>query len=45
MPPIFLCWSVISEVSVGGTVEKFEPSHQYLIKFCYCVTDDSREAV
>ena len=32
-------------MSVGGTVEKFEPSHQYSIKFCCCVTDDSREAV
>jgi len=45
MPPILLCWLTTSEVDVGGMAVKIEPSHQYPITFCFCVTDGSRGAV
>ena len=40
-----LCWPTISEVDIGGTAVEVEPSQQYPITFCCCVTDGSREAV
>jgi len=43
MPPISLYWPMESEVDVGGTVVEAEPSQQYLITFCCCVTDGSRQ--
>ena len=45
MPPIFLCWPMMTEVYVGGTAVVTEPSHQYSITSCCCVTDDRRGAV
>ena len=45
MPFILLCWPVMSEVDGGGTAAEVEPSHQYSVTFCCCVTDGSREAV
>jgi len=32
----------VSEAGVGGMAVEFEPSHQYSITFCCCVTDGSR---
>ena len=43
--PISLYWPKISEVDVGGMALEVEPSHQYTIMCCCCVTDGSREAV
>ena len=45
MPPVFLYWPTTSEVDVGGMAVEFEPSHQYPITFCCCVTDRSRREV
>ena len=45
MPPILLCWPVTSEVRVGGMAVEAEPSHQYPVPCCCCVTDGSRGAV
>ena len=33
------------EANLGGMAIEVEPSHQYSIKFCCCVTDGSRGAV
>ena len=44
MPPILLCWPVMSEVDVGGMAVQVEPSHQYSVTFRYRVTDGSRGA-
>ena len=44
MPPV-LCWSTTSVADVGVMAVEVEPSHQYLIVFCCCVTDGSRGAV
>ena len=41
MPPILLYWPMMSEVDVV----EVEPFHQSPVKFCYCVTDDSRGVV
>ena len=41
MPPILLCWPMISEVDAGGMAIEGEPSHQYSVTCC-CVTDGSR---
>jgi hypothetical protein len=38
MPPILLCWSMMSEVDVDNMAIEVEPSHQYSIKFCCHVT-------
>lgn len=38
MPPILLCWSMMSEVDIGGMAVKVEPSLQHPIKFYCCVT-------
>jgi len=45
MPPILLCWPVTSEVRVGGMAVEAEPSHQYPVPCCCCVTDGSRTTV
>ena len=45
MPPFLLLWSMTSEVDGGGLAVEVEPSHQYLITFCCCVTDGSRGKV
>jgi len=44
-PPILLCWSRTLDRVVGGMAVEAEPSHQYAIPFCRCVTDGSRRAV
>ena len=45
MPPILLCWHIMSHADVCGMAVGVEPSHQDSIAFCCCVTDGSREAV
>jgi len=45
MPQTLRCWITISEVHVGGTAAKAEPSHQYLITFCCCVTEWHQESL
>jgi len=42
MLPILLCLLMMSEADVDGMAVEAEPSHQYSITFCYCVTDGSR---
>ena len=44
MPPVLLCWPMMSEVDVGGVAAEVEPSCQYPNTFCCCVTDGSRRA-
>jgi len=44
MPPMLLCWLLMSEVGVGGMAVEGEPSHQYPDAFCCCMTDGSRGA-
>jgi len=38
VPPILLHWPVTSGVDVGGMAVEVEPSHQYSISFCCCMT-------
>jgi len=45
MPPVLFCWPMTSEAGVGGMAVKVEPSHQYPITLCCCVTDGSQKAV
>jgi len=45
MPPILLCWPTTSEANVVDMAVEVEPSRQYSIKFCCCMTDDSRGAL
>ena len=45
MPPILLCWPTMSEVDDAGMAVEVEPSHQYSVTFCCCVTDGSRGAI
>jgi len=45
MPPVLLCWPMISEADVSGIAAEVELSHHHSIPFCCCVTDDSRGAV
>ena len=45
MVPTLLCWSTISEANVGSVAVDVEPSHQYSITFCCCVTDVSKKAL
>jgi len=45
MPPILLCWPTMLEADAGGMAVGTEPSFQYSIPFCCCVTDNSRGAV
>ena len=42
MPPILLFWLTTSEANIGDTGAEVEPSHQYPVIFCCCVTDGSR---
>jgi len=35
----------MSDTDVGDMAVEVEPSCQYSVKFCCCVTDDSRGAV
>ena len=42
IPIILLCWPITSEVDVGGTAVKVEPSHQYSITFCCHAMNGSR---
>ena len=35
MPPVLLCWPMMSEADSGMAVE-VEPPHQYPIMFCCC---------
>ena len=44
MPPILLCWPMMSEANVVDMVVEVEPSRQHSVKFCCRATDDSREA-
>ena len=44
IPPILLCWHMVSEVDVGGMATEVELSYQYFITFCCHVTDGSRGA-
>jgi len=44
IPPILFCQPMTSEVDAGDTAVEVEPSRQYSIIFCYCVTDGSRGA-
>ena len=44
MPPTLLCWPATSEVDIGGMTTEAEPSEQYSMTSCCCVTDGSREA-
>jgi len=39
MPPILLYWPTISEMNVGSMAVEVEPSYQYSIIFCCCVTE------
>ena len=45
MSPILLRWPTVSEVDAGSTAVEAEPSHQYSITFCCCMTDGSRGEV
>ena len=45
MPPISSHWPTTSEADVGGMAVEAEPSHQYSITICCCVTDGSRGAL
>jgi len=42
MLPILLYWPTISGMDVGGMAVEVEPSHQYAMTLCCCVTDGSR---
>jgi len=42
---MLLCWPKTSEADICGMAAVNEPSYQYSIKFCCCVTDGSRVAV
>ena len=42
---ILLCWPTVSEADVGGMAVEAEPSCQYFISCCCCVTDGSRGEV
>jgi len=44
-PPILSRWPTTSEADVGGMTVEVEPSHQYSITVCCCVTGCSRRAV
>lgn len=45
MPPILFCWTMPSDGRWWWYGSRSEPSYQYSITCCSCVTDDSREAV
>ena len=39
MPPVLIRCPTTSEEDVDGMAVRAEPSHQYSITFCCCVTD------
>jgi len=41
----FIMLTMTSEMDFGGMAAEVEPSHQYSITFCSCVTDGNRGAV
>jgi len=41
----FIMLATTSQVDVGCVTVEIEPTHQYPITFCCCVTDDSRGVV
>ena len=45
MPPILLCWPMMSETDGGGIAVEGKLSHQHFITFCCHVTDGSGGAV
>ena len=45
MPPMLSCWSMTSEVDVGGMTIGVESTHQNSVTLCYCTTEGSRGAV
>ena len=45
IPPTLLCWPTVSEADVDGIAVEAEPSHQYSVTCCCCVTVGSRGAV
>jgi len=45
MPPILLCWLMMSGADGADMEVESEPSHQYSITRCCCGTDGSRGAV
>ena len=44
MPRVLFNWPTTSEDDAGAMADEAEPSHQYSIPFCCCVTDGSRGA-
>jgi len=42
LPPVLLCWPMMSEVDGGAMAVEAEPSHQYPVTFCCHATDGSR---
>ena len=45
MSPVLWCWSTVWEEDVGDMAVEVEPSYQYSITCCCCVTDGSRGAL
>ena len=45
MPLILFCWPTTSEADGGGVAAQADPSHQYFVMSCCCVTDGSGGAV
>ena len=45
MPPLLLCWPLMSEADVGDVAVEVEPSYQRSIACCCCAPNGSREAV
>lgn len=39
---VLLCWPTMSKADVGGMAIVVEPSHQYFVTLCFCVTNGSR---
>ena len=44
MPPVLICWPMLSEVDVAGIALETEPAHQYS-STCCCCADGSRGAL
>jgi len=42
-PPVLLCWPMVSEADGDDMAVETEPSHQYSITFCCCMTVGSRQ--
>jgi len=42
VPPILLCWPIMSETDGGGIAVEAEPSHQYSVEFLPCNTWQQR---